>query len=276
MSQRIVVVPAARLSIKSLSRALSGLYNKPMKTILITGASRGIGAAIALEAAKEGYQVCINYHENKLAAEKVATEIRKFGNKTIIVQADVSKERDVQRLFNTCDQELGRLSALVNNAGITAAMSRLEDMATERIKKMFEVNTIGAFLCAKEAIIRMSVKNGGNGGAIVNISSVAAKYGSPETYIDYAASKAAIDTMTIGLAKELAKDKIRVNSLRSGFVNTDIHQTSGDPNRVEKVKHLIPMQRGAEAYEIANSVMWLLSEKASYVSGALLDVSGGL
>lgn len=255
---------------------MSRLYNRPMKTILITGASRGIGAATAIEAAKRGYDVCINFKENLSAAEKVAGKVKELGRKVIIVQADISKEKDVKRLFKRCIQDLGQLSALVNNAGITALMSRLEDMPADRIKKVFEVNTLGSFFCAKEAISYMSIRHGGIGGAIVNISSVAAKYGSAEVYIDYAASKAAIDTMTIGLAKELAKDKIRVNAVRSGFVNTDIHRTSGDPNRVEKVKHSIPMNRGAEAREIANSILWLLSEEASYVTGALLDVSGGL
>lgn len=246
------------------------------KTILITGASRGIGAATALLAAKQGYDVCINYKENKLAAEQVAKQIKELGRKAIIVKADVSKEEDVNNLFKTCDQELGQITALVNNAGITAPMSRLEDMTSQRMKEIFEINILGSFLCAKAAIKRMSIKHGGSGGAIVNISSVASKYGSAEVYIDYAASKAAIDTMTLGLAKELAQDKIRVNAVRSGFVATDIHILSGDPDRINKVKNIIPMQRAAQAEEIAESIIWLLSDKASYVTGALLDVSGGL
>ena len=244
-------------------------------TILITGSSRGIGAAIAVLAAKNGYNVCVNYLKNKTAAQTVVAQIKDLGQKAIIVKADVSQEEDVIRLFKSCDQ-LGQLTALVNNAGITAAMSRLEDMSGQRIRKIFETNVLGNFLCAREAIKRMSVKHGGQGGGIVNISSVASKTGSPNVYIDYAASKAAIDTMTLGLAKELTDDKIRVNAVRSGFVNTDIHLTSGNPNRVENVKHLIPMKRGGKAQEIAASVLWLLSKEASYVTGALLDVAGGL
>ena len=244
-------------------------------TILVTGSSRGIGAAIAILAAKNGYNVCVNYYKNKTAAQTIAAQIKELGQKAIIVKADVSQEEDVIRLFESCDQ-LGQLTALVNNAGITATMSRLEDMTSQRMQEIFEINILGSFLCAREAIKRMSIKHGGQGGGIVNISSVASKTGSPNVYIDYAASKAAIDTMTLGLAKELADDKIRVNAVRSGFVNTDIHLISGDPNRVENVRHLIPMNRGGEAQEIAASVLWLLSKEASYVTGALLDVAGGL
>ncbi len=246
------------------------------KTILITGASRGIGAATALAAAKAGYKVCINYKENIRSAEIVAKQIKELGQKAIIIKADISQEEELVEMFESCQQKLGRITALVNNAGITAPMSRLEDMTAKRMKEIFEVNILGSFLAAKEAIKQMSIKHGGSGGAIVNISSVASKYGSPEVYIDYAASKAAIDTMTVGLAKELAKDKIRVNAVRSGFVDTDIHITSGDPDRIEHVKHLIPLQRAAHVDEIAQAVLFLLSDKASYITGAILDVSGGL
>jgi NAD(P)-dependent dehydrogenase (short-subunit alcohol dehydrogenase family) len=246
-----------------------------MSLLLITGASRGIGAATARLAAVRGYAVCLNYRENRAAAELVARELQSSGARAIAVQADVSVEPDVVRLFETCDRELGTVSALVNNAGILETQMRVESMDGARLQRVFATNVIGSFLCAREAVRRMSTKHGGRGGAIVNISSGASRLGSPNEYVDYAASKGAIDTLTIGLAREVAEEGIRVNAVRPGFIYTDIHASGGEPNRVERVKTIVPMKRGGTVDEVAHAILWLLSDEASYTTGAFIDVTGG-
>jgi NAD(P)-dependent dehydrogenase (short-subunit alcohol dehydrogenase family) len=245
------------------------------KIVLITGGSRGIGAATARLAAQRGYAVCVNYLNNRSAADAVVHEIADSGSSAIAVQADVSVEQEVIRLFQTIDREFGVIGALVNNVGIVERQTRVENMDAARLNRVFAVNVTASFLCAREAIRRMSTKYGGRGGAIVNVSSVAAKLGSPEEYVDYAAAKAAIDTFTIGLAKEVATEGIRVNAVRPGVVYTDIHASGGEPNRVERVKEYVPMKRGGQPDEIARAILWLLSDEASYSTGAILDVSGG-
>jgi NAD(P)-dependent dehydrogenase (short-subunit alcohol dehydrogenase family) len=243
-----------------------------MKVMVITGGGRGIGAATARLAAQRGYAVCVNYQTNGAAAEKLVGEI---GGGAIAVQGDVASEADVVRLFQTVDEKLGRVSALVNNAGIVDRGMRVEAMSAERIQRMLAVNVTGSFLCAREAIKRMSTRHGGPGGAIVNVSSIAARLGSPGEYVDYAASKGAIDTFTVGLAKELGPEGIRVNCVRPGVIRTEIHATSGDPGRVERIGASAPLQRAGEPEEIARTVVWLASDEASYITGALLDVCGG-
>jgi len=241
--------------------------------MIVTGGGRGIGAATALLAAKRGYAVAVNYLRNSEAAERVVQEIGK--GKAIAVADDVASEADVVRLFKTVDEKLGRVTALVNNAGIVDRGSRVEAMSAERIQRMLAVNVTGSFLCAREAVKRMSTRNGGKGGAIVNVSSVAARLGGAGDYVDYAASKGAIDTFTIGLAKEVGAEGIRVNAVRPGVIRTEIHLTSGDPGRVERIGGSAPLQRAGEADEIARTILWLASDEASYITGALLDVSGG-
>jgi len=243
--------------------------------VLITGGGRGIGAATARLAAARGYAVCVNYLRDRASAESVVQEIRGGEGRAIAVGGDVSVEKDVLGLFLECDRSLGPLTALVNNAGIVETQSRVENMTAARLQRMFATNVVGAFLCAREAIRRLSTKHGGRGGAIVNLSSGAARLGSPGEYVDYAASKGAIDTMTLGLAKELAEDGIRVNCVRPGFVHTGIHAAGGEPNRIERLRGSIPMKRGGEPEEVARAVLWLLSEEASYSTGAILDVTGG-
>jgi NAD(P)-dependent dehydrogenase (short-subunit alcohol dehydrogenase family) len=245
------------------------------RVAIVTGASRGIGAATARLAAKAGYAVCVNYVGNRDAAEKVALDIRASGGEAIATQADVAIEADVLRLFQECDRALGKLSALVNNAGILEHHMRLEAMDAERLKRVFNANIVGSFLCAREAVKRMSTRHGGAGGAIVNVGSAASRIGSPDEYIDYAASKGAIDTMTIGLAKEVATEGIRVNCVRPGPIHTDIHASGGEPNRIERIKGAVPMKRGGSPEEVAHAIVWLLSDEASYTTGALLDVAGG-
>ncbi len=245
------------------------------RVILVTGGSRGIGAATARLAAKRGYAVCVNYRQNEAAAERVVDEIVSAGGRAVAVCADISIEAEVVRLFNTCDQKLGRVSALVNNAGILEAQMRVEQMDADRIRRVLATNVIGSFLCAREAVRRMSTKHGGAGGAIVNVSSGAAKVGSPGEYVDYAASKGALDTFTIGLAKEVALEGIRVNAVRAGFIYTELHASGGEPNRVERVKELVPMKRGGYPEEVASAILWLLSDEASYTSGSFIDVAGG-
>lgn len=241
----------------------------------MTGASRGIGAATALLAAQRGYSVCVNYRSNRAAAEKVVADIGRKGGKAIAVAADVSSETDVVRLFKTVDSELGRLDALVNNAGILEQQGRVENLDAARMNRIFATNVTGSFLCAREAVLRMSTKHGGSGGAIVNVSSAASRLGSPGEYVDYAASKGAVDTMTLGLAKEVAEEGIRVNAVRPGFIYTDMHASGGEPGRVDRVKAFVPMKRGGDAGEVAQAILWLLSADASFITGAFIDVSGG-
>lgn len=245
------------------------------KVMLITGSSRGIGQATAYLAAEQGYAICINYLHNQQAAQETVNSIAQMGGRAIAIAADVALEKDVIKLFGAVDEQLGKITALVNNAGILEHQMRLENMDAARLKRVFETNVIGSFLCAREAVKRMSTKNGGTGGAIVNVSSAASRLGSPGEYVDYAASKGAIDTMTIGLAKEVASEGIRVNAVRPGFIYTDIHASGGEPNRVERVKEFVPMKRGGEATEVAKAILWLLSADASYTTGSFIDVSGG-
>ncbi len=245
------------------------------RVMLITGASRGIGAATARLAAQQGYALCLNYHQRADAANAVLEQVRGLGVTAIAVQADVADETQVLHMFEAIDREFGRLDVLVNNAGMLEQQMRLEQMDAARWTRVLGANVIGSFLCAREAIKRMSTRHGGRGGAIVNLSSVAARLGAPGEYIDYAAAKGAIDSMTLGLAKEVASEGIRVNAVRPGVIHTDIHAAGGEPDRVERVKAGVPMGRGGQAEEIAEAILWLASEQASYTSGALLDVAGG-
>ncbi|MES2413146.1 MAG: SDR family oxidoreductase [Pseudomonadota bacterium] len=244
------------------------------KTVLITGGSRGIGAATALLAAREGYAVAVNYASNSLAADEVVRQIRGSGGQAMAVQADVSDEKQVVTMFEKLDAKFGRVSALVNNAGVVDVNSRVDGMTLARLKRMFEINVFGSFLCAREAIKRMSTLYGGEGGAIVNVSSAAARLGSPGSYVDYAAAKGAIDTFTLGLSKEVAAEGIRVNAVRPGIIETDIHASGGLPNRATDMAPQLPMKRAGTANEVAESIIWLLSEKSAYTNGALLDIAG--
>jgi NAD(P)-dependent dehydrogenase (short-subunit alcohol dehydrogenase family) len=246
------------------------------KVVLITGASRGIGAATARLAAQRGYAVCVNYLQNRAAAEAVVADLQGSGARAVAVGADVSVEDDVVRLFETCDRTLGAAAAVVNNAGILETQKRVEAMDAARLHRVLATNVIGPFLCAREAVRRMSTSHGGGGGAIVNVSSGAARLGSPGEYVDYAASKGALDTLTIGLAREVAREGIRVNAVRAGFIYTEIHASGGEPGRVDRVKALAPMQRGGTPEEVAHAILWLLSDEASFTTGAFIDVTGGL
>lgn len=243
--------------------------------IIVTGASRGIGAATALLAAQRGYSVCVNFRADRAAADGVVHAIESAGGRAISVAADVSSESDVERLFETCDRELGSPTALVNNAGILERQMRVEAMDAARIQRIFATNVIGSFLCAREAVRRMSTKRGGSGGAIVNVSSGASRLGAAGEYVDYAASKGAVDTLTIGLAKEVAEDGIRVNAVRAGYIYTDLHASGGEPTRVDRVKQFVPMKRGGTANEVAQAILWLLSRDASFTTGGFLEVTGG-
>ncbi|MEM7063432.1 MAG: SDR family oxidoreductase [Cyanobacteria bacterium P01_B01_bin.77] len=243
--------------------------------IVITGGSRGIGAATAYLAAKRGYGVCVNYCQNHGAAETVVETIRQQGGRAVAIAANIAVEADVIALFKAVDQQLGPVTALVNNAGILEQQMRVENLDAARLNRVFSTNIMGTFLCAREAIKRMSTHHGGSGGAIVNVSSVAARLGAPGEYVDYAASKGAIDTMTVGLAKEVAADGIRVNAVRPGFIYTDIHTDGGEPNRVDRVKKSLPMQRGGQPMEVAQAILWLLSSEASYTTGTFIEVAGG-
>ena len=246
------------------------------KVLIITGASRGIGAATALLAAAEGYAVCVNYRKDRQGAEHVASGIAAAGGRAIAVAADISMESDVVRLFETVDRKLGTLAALVNNAGVLEAQARVDMMDGRRLERIFATNVIGAFLCAREAVRRLSTKRGGPGGAIVNVSSGASRLGSPGEYVDYAASKGALDTMTVGLAREVAEEGIRVNAVRPGAIYTEIHTSGGEPGRVDRVKAFVPMKRGGTTDEVARAILWLLSDRASFTTAAFIDVTGGL
>jgi NAD(P)-dependent dehydrogenase (short-subunit alcohol dehydrogenase family) len=245
------------------------------KVVLITGASRGIGAETARLAASRGYAVCVNYRRQRDAAERVVEEIERAGSRAVAVAADVAVEADVVRLFETCDKTLGPVSALVNNAAILERQMRIEAMDAARLQRIFSTNVIGPFICAREAVRRMSTKKGGRGGAIVNLSSGAARLGAAGEYVDYAASKGAIEVLTIGLARETADEGIRVNTVRAGYIYTEIHASGGEPNRVDRVKTLVPMQRGGQPAEVARAILWLLSDDASYTTGSCVDVTGG-
>ena len=245
------------------------------KVILVTGASRGIGAATARLAASQEFAVAVNYRNNQSAADQVVEEINSKGGKAIAVQADVAVESDIIRMFETVDQQLGAISALVNNAGILETQMRVEEMDANRINRILTTNVTSCFLCSREAICRMSRNHGGNGGSIVNVSSAASRLGSAGEYVDYAASKGAVDTLTIGLSQEVAAEGIRVNAVRPAFIYTDIHASGGEPGRVDRVKNVIPMKRGGQPEEVANAIMWLVSDEASYTTGTFIDLAGG-
>jgi NAD(P)-dependent dehydrogenase (short-subunit alcohol dehydrogenase family) len=243
--------------------------------VIITGGSRGIGAATARLAAARGYAVCVNYRDNRQAADAVVDAINLHGGRAIAVAADVSSEPAVVALFEEAERRLGPITALVNNAAVLETQMRVEEIDAARLQRIFSTNVIGSFLCAREAVRRMSSKHGATGGAIVNVSSAAARLGSAGEYVDYAASKGAIDTLTIGLSREVAEEGIRVNAVRPGFIYTEMHASGGEPGRVDRIKHSIPMKRGGDPLEVANAILWLLSDEASYATGTFIDLSGG-
>lgn len=243
--------------------------------LLVTGGSRGIGASVALKAAEKGWAVVVNYARDREAAEAIANIINETGGSAVAVQGDVSREEDIAAIFSVIDTTFGRLDGLVNNAGVVDVVARVDEMNRERLERMFAINCIGAIRIASESVKRMSTRHGGKGGAIVNISSMAAVLGSPSQYVDYAASKGAIDTLTVGLAREVADEGIRVNAVRPGIIDTDIHASGGTPDRVRDVAGTLPMKRAGEPDEVADAILYLLSPEASYVTGAILNVSGG-
>jgi len=254
---------------------MSVMASASRRVLLVTGGGRGIGAATARLAAERGYDVCINYRANGEAAGRVVENVRQAGAKAIAVQADIAVEADVVRMFAACDAELGRVTALVNNAAILETQTRLDAIDAARLTRVFGTNVFGAFFCSRQAVRRMSTRYGGTGGAIVNVSSGASRMGSPGEYIDYAATKGALDTLTLGLAREVATEGIRVNAVLAGHIYTELHASGGEPNRVERVKSQVPMGRGGRPEEVAQAILWLLSDDASYTTGALLDVAGG-
>lgn len=245
------------------------------KVLLVTGGSRGIGAATCRLAAKAGYRVAVNYAANEAAAKALVAEVEAMGGDAFAVKGDVGVEADIVAMFEAVDRRFGSLDALVNNAGVVDVKARVDEMSLARLERMMRINVIGSFLCAREAVRRMSSKNGGQGGAIVNISSAASIHGSPGEYVDYAASKAAIDTFTLGLAREVATEGVRVNAIRPGIIDTEIHASGGQPDRVERFRDMLPMKRAGTANEVAHAVLYLLSDEASYTTGAILNVSGG-
>jgi NAD(P)-dependent dehydrogenase (short-subunit alcohol dehydrogenase family) len=242
---------------------------------LITGGSRGIGAAAALRCAEAGHAVAVNYARDADAARRIVDQIQRAGGRAIAVQADVSDASAIQRLFEAVDRDLGAVTGLVNNAGVVDVIARVDEMDEQRLTRMFAINVVGAFLCARQALLRMSTRHGGSGGAIVNLSSAGARLGSPGQYVDYAASKGAIDTFTLGLAREVATEGVRVNAVRPGIIDTEIHASGGQPDRVAQSSALMPMKRAGTADEVARAIVWLLSDDASYTTGAVLDVTGG-
>ena len=244
-------------------------------SVLVTGGSRGIGAAAAVLAAQRGWDVAINYTRDAAAAERVAAQVRAAGRRALVIQADVAEEAEVLAMFAAVDREFGALRGLVNNAGVVDLPARVDEMSLQRLQRMFAINLTGSFLCAREAVRRMSSKHGGAGGVIVNLSSAAARLGSPGQYVDYAASKAGIDILTLGLAREVATEGIRVNAVRPGIIDTEIHASGGLPDRAKQVAPQVPMQRAGSAEEVAQAIVWLLSDEASYTTGAVLDSTGG-
>jgi NAD(P)-dependent dehydrogenase (short-subunit alcohol dehydrogenase family) len=245
------------------------------EVLVVTGAGRGIGAETARLAARNGYRVCVNYLANADAAAEVVDNIRRDGGEALAVQADVSQGTDVERLFATVDERLGQPTALVNNVGIVAPQCRLDEIDEERVRRVLVTNVVSYFLCSRQAVLRMSTRYGGSGGSIVNVSSAASRIGSPFEYVDYAASKGAVDTLTLGLAREVAAEGIRVNAVRPGIIHTEIHAMGGEPGRADRLGTGLPMKRAGQPEEVAAAIVWLLSKEASYVTGALLDVAGG-
>ena len=245
------------------------------KVVLITGGSRGIGAATAVLAARKGWNVLISYQHQRAAADAVVQQCQQLGAQALAVQADMAEEAQILKLYAALDQQFGRLDALVNNAGVVDTAQTLAEFSMQRLERMFRINTIAAFVCAREAVLRMSTARGGHGGAIVNVSSIAARLGAPRQYVDYAASKGAVDVMTLGLAKEVAAEGIRVNAVRPGLIETDIHASGGQPDRVQRLAPNVPMRRGGTAEEVADAIVWLMSDGSRYTTGSLIEISGG-